>query len=198
MAFVPPAEIREEIAASLAHAPRASGAAAAGSSDVVDSVPAVAAASERAPAPQEEKERLEQAAAPAAGTEAKNGTSAVVVDAEQRTFGEIIAPLVEASGGKPLAGPGLEWCRAAYQENAEAFALLAEHALKYGKPPLGRLCAMVRDGDHRLWAAAVEDGVRARLDGTNGGRPARPCPGCGVGAGQHAADCTEIHEEPAG
>jgi hypothetical protein len=184
MAFELPTGIRDEVEASLARAPRASTAARfAANPDVVDPRRSASAASEPARARDEGEESVETQAP------AVNGVERETEAAEAPTsFEEIIAPLVAASGGKPITGPGLGWCRAAFAENPAAFALCAEHALRYGRPPTGRLCVMIRDGDHRLWARAADADARP----SNG----KPCPECGVGGGLHSAECPVRRQKP--
>jgi len=72
-------------------------------------------------------------------------------------FDAVVAPLealADEHGAKRLNGPGLEWCLAAYEENREGFAVCASRVLARwdqgkSRQPLGLLCRMVRDGEHK-------------------------------------------------
>jgi hypothetical protein len=96
-------------------------------------------------------------------------------------FSAVIAPL-EAAAGRALNGGGRGECLRAFRENPERFNLLCQDALDRGRNPLALLVHMVLEGDHTRSLPPPKPA------------PAPPCPDCGVGAGQHAADCSTLSE----
>jgi hypothetical protein len=72
-------------------------------------------------------------------------------------FDAVVAPLEAVGddhGSKRLNGPGLDWCLSAFSEAPGGFARCAARAYSRwergeSRRPLGLLCRMVRDGEHR-------------------------------------------------
>jgi hypothetical protein len=120
-------------------------------------------------------------------------------------FDPLVAPLEamgDENGPKRLNGPGLGWCVDAFNVNPDGFAVCCARALEaggsgYSRSPLGLLCRMVRDGEHRI---TTTHGRRPRdaRPRTRSGRvkPLPPCPECGVGGreDEHATDCPTVQE----